>query len=122
MNGVINEIILKKAIEKWGVESQHDMIIEECLELALALQNLKRERGDLKQKITNIIDEIADVEIMIKQAKIMFGEQRVNDRIDIKMIRLRMRIEDDHKLMKESKPSPSINLGEEEPKPQCKTR
>jgi hypothetical protein len=37
--GFIDDSILDKAIEKWGIDAQCEMIIEECLELSLALKN-----------------------------------------------------------------------------------
>ena len=57
-SGFINEELLEKAIDVWGFDAQCEMIIEECLELVLALQKLKRVRGDKKQKFDNVIDEI----------------------------------------------------------------
>lgn len=90
--GFIDEKILDRAIETWGIDAQLEMIIEECLELALALQKLKRLRGDMTQKEKNVIDEIADVKIMIKQAEKIFGSAPVNERVDFKMNRLNDRL------------------------------
>ncbi len=90
----INPEILKMAINKFGVEPQIDMIIEECLELALALQRLKRKRGNPEDKEFAVIDEIADVTIMLEQAKIIFSQERINDRVRFKMERLCKRIEE----------------------------
>ena len=95
MNGVvIDDGVLVRALKFWGVESQMDMVIEECLELALALQKLKRKRGDVEQKVLNVIDEIADVKIMLRQAEIVFGEEAVNKRVEFKISRLEGRIEE----------------------------
>ena len=93
-SGFIDDLILQKAIEKWGIKAQTEMIIEECLELAVALQKLKRLRGDMEQKEENVIDEIADVKIMIKQAEKIFPIERINERIDFKMNRLNSRLND----------------------------
>ena len=90
--GFIDDKILDKAIETWGVEAQLEMVIEECMELALALQKLKRKRGDSNQKIANVVDEIADVKIIIRQAEKIFGSEPVNDRVDFKMNRLTERL------------------------------
>lgn len=90
--GYIDNKLLDKAIQTWGIEAQLEMVIEECLELALALQKLKRLRGDMTQKEKNVIDEIADVKIMIKQAEKMFGSEPVNKRVDFKMKRLKERL------------------------------
>jgi len=82
--------ILHKAIEKYGVEHQTEMIKEECLELALALQKFKR--NPTEDNVDNVIDEIADVTIMIQQAKIMFPTNMIQERIEYKMERLKFRL------------------------------
>ena len=86
--------ILKQAIYKWGMDAQCEMIIEECLELGLALQKFKRS-GNKDQKYANIIDEIADVTIMITQAHQMFPRDRIQERIDFKINRLTERLKDE---------------------------
>ena len=91
-SGFIDDSLLEKAIEKWGFDAQCEMIIEECLELALALQKMKRRRGDKEQKYKNTIDEIADVKIMIRQAERLFDSELINERVDFKMNRLKERI------------------------------
>ena len=88
----INEELLEKAIDVWGFDAQCEMIIEECLELVLALQKLKRLRGDKKQKFDNVIDEIADVKIMITQAQMLFPKDLIDARVDYKMNRLKERL------------------------------
>lgn len=91
-NELIDEITLNEAIEKFGIDSQIELIIEECLELATALQKLKRKRGDTGTKLENVIDEIADVKITIKQAENIFGSEPVNERVKFKMNRLKERL------------------------------
>ena len=94
-SGFIDELILDEAIEKWGINAQCEMIIEECIELALALQKLKRMRGDYKEKYNAVIDEIADVKIMIVQAQKIFNSDAINKRVDFKMNRLTERLKED---------------------------
>ena len=86
--------LLHQAINKWGVDAQIEMVIEECLELAVALQKLKRKRGDHEQKLLAVIDEIADVRIIIEQAIIIFADpdNKIQQRIDFKMNRLNERL------------------------------
>ena len=91
-SGFIDDEILFQAIETWGADAQREMIIEECLELALALQKMKRIRGDRAEKFNNVIDEIADVKIMIRQAEHIFNPRLVNERVDFKMKRLQERL------------------------------
>lgn len=93
-SGYIDDNILQSAIDKWGIDAQLEMIIEECLELALSLQKLKRLRGDMTIKEANVIDELADVKIMIRQAEKIFPMDKINDRVDFKMNRLKSRIEE----------------------------
>ena len=56
--------ILEKAIEKYG-EKQLDQAQEELAELIVAISKYKRNEN--KFTISNVIEEIADVNIMIKQ-------------------------------------------------------
>jgi NTP pyrophosphatase (non-canonical NTP hydrolase) len=88
----INIDILKQAIDKWGHDSQINMIEEECLELALAIHKSKRKSSSFDESIDNIIDEIADVSIIIQQAYLMFPMDKINERIEYKMERLKNRL------------------------------
>ena len=90
----IDKELLHQAINKWGVQAQTEMVIEECLELALALQKLKRNRGNIEEKTLAVIDEIADVRIIIEQAIILFSDpdNTIQKRIDFKMNRLKERL------------------------------
>lgn len=90
--GFIDPQILDRVIETWGIPAQCEMIIEECLELALAIQKLKRRRGNHNEKLANLYDEIADVTIMINQAHRIFSRDKINERIDFKMNRLEERL------------------------------
>jgi NTP pyrophosphatase (non-canonical NTP hydrolase) len=73
--------IFKKALAKWGRESQIGMVYEECGELITALNQFHRGRIGLAE----VIDEVADVTIMIKQLSYILGYERVNDRVAFKM-------------------------------------
>lgn len=57
--------ILKAAIAVYGEEAQENMAIEECAELIQAINKKHRGQGH------NIPEEIADVEIMLEQLKII---------------------------------------------------
>lgn len=67
---MMNEIIEieKRAIEAYGKEAQLKMAIEEMAELTQAI--CKSFRG--KENLDNIIEEIADVEIMLAQLKLIY--------------------------------------------------
>lgn len=100
----IDDYILEKAIKAWGVESQIEMIIEECSELILALQKYKRSAGvdfenkkeveKAKKVYINACEEIADVRIMIEQAIKMFDKETIQFFIYNKISRLDKRIND----------------------------
>lgn len=62
------EEICQKAVKTYGKNPQMDMVVEECSELIQAIS--KNKRG--KDNRENIVEEIADVQIMIDQLKIIF--------------------------------------------------
>lgn len=77
-----NKELMIKTIYTYGVTKQVDKAIEECLELATALQRFKYERPH------NVEEEIADVEIMIEQLKLMFNEDWIREYRNFKLDRL----------------------------------
>ena len=84
------EKVLVNAIEVWGDRSQMMMAIEEMGELLKAFSKL--ERGRNSQTISDVIEEVADVTIMMMQMAIMFGGTRVQEVIDRKIERLKRRL------------------------------
>ena len=78
-------------INSYGTKSQEDVAIEEMAELQKAILKHRRYTGD--ETRAEIIDEIADVEIMIEQLKIIFScKKEVESRIDYKIERQIKRI------------------------------
>lgn len=67
--------ILALAIRTWGEPAQIDMAVEEMAELTKALCKVKRaQKGpELTAAIENAVEEIADVQIMLDQLRIMLG-------------------------------------------------
>ena len=57
--------ILEAAIKTFGERPQEEMAVEECSELIQAISHKHRGREH------NIVEEIADVEIMLEQLKII---------------------------------------------------
>jgi NTP pyrophosphatase (non-canonical NTP hydrolase) len=57
--------LLNQAIEKFGATEQENLAIEECSELIQAISHKHRGREH------NIAEEIADVEIMLDQLRII---------------------------------------------------
>lgn len=85
---MIDKDLMGDAIQRWGLDLQVDLAVEECSELITALQHNKRGRGT----IADVVEEIADVKIMVAQLEMMFGEQSVAKVVGEKMNRLRDRL------------------------------
>ena len=64
--------IYKQALNKWGMEPQIMMMIEEMSELTKALS--KCYRKGINANFINIVEEIVDVQIMLEQMKIMLRD------------------------------------------------
>jgi hypothetical protein len=89
--------IIEKAISTYGVEQQADMAIEEMSELIKAL--LKYRRAGQKADVSHyaaVKEEVADVEIMLDQLKLMFFDVEDapthNEFKEFKLIRLANRL------------------------------
>lgn len=63
----MTESIYKRAVDKFGRDAQLGVLQEECAELIQAVSKLKREPSP--ESLSNLAEEIADVEIMIEQVK-----------------------------------------------------
>lgn len=88
-----------KAINTYGVENQLIKTVEELSELSQALckslirLNYTKEKISL-ESVNNIFEEMADVEIMLEQCKIMFQcDKEVNEWKHKKIERLERRLE-----------------------------
>ena len=91
------EELYQKAIEKWGVVSQIEMLNEESIELALAVRKFLRNNKNPEYEFTNatnLIEEIVDVEIMIEQLCYIypFFKNQIQEVKDFKLQRLEKRI------------------------------
>lgn len=82
--------IFYKALSTWGGEAQENMAIEECSEFIKAICKYRRNQGSAE--FNNIIDEVADVTIMMRQMAIALGEDAVNRKIEEKVERLMGRL------------------------------
>lgn len=84
---------LNQAIKQYGVNAQLEMVVEECAELIQAIQKYKRNKNSTNEVVfnsivENIIDETADVKIMITQMEKMFGKSKISERVEFKVKRL----------------------------------
>lgn len=80
--------LLKEAIRIYGIDAQEGMLYEEMGELMSAINKLKRRRVDKNV----VIEEIADVQIILNQITIFFGEHEVNAVKKKKLARLKERL------------------------------
>lgn len=89
--------ILRKFLSTYGANAQIDMALEEMSELSKALLKYRRAKRfgktDLTQELDGIVDEIADVKIMVRQMELLFGcEKEVEKRIEYKIARQEERL------------------------------
>ena len=85
------KVIGEECIRQWGVNSQIGIAIEECSELITELAKYGREVNGSTD--ISICDEIADVEIMMKQLRLIFSPEIIDDRKELKLHRLKQRLE-----------------------------
>lgn len=85
--------IMLRAIHRYGEAAQIDMAVEEMAELTKALCKVKRATpgATTTAAIANVIEEIADVQIMLDQLRIIFGRSTAEIEED-KLRRLLRRI------------------------------
>ena len=84
--------VLKLAIEICGEENQIDKAIEEMAELTQALLKYRHERKSPSEIYANVVEEIADVRIMIEQMAIIHVDGAVKEKVDYKIDRLAQRL------------------------------
>lgn len=78
--------LYRKAIGNYGEAAQQIVAMEECSELIQAIS--KKLRG----RETNLEEEIADVEIMLEQLKLMSNESLIEEIKESKLQRLEKRL------------------------------
>lgn len=86
---------LNTIVETYGNDAQEDMAIEECSELVKAILKFRRSDEKTAEMRDAVIDEIADVQIMLTQLGIIFNcVAEVEERIDFKINRQMGRIKE----------------------------
>ena len=93
---MLRDAVLRDAIKTWGMEAQQRMMIEEMSELTKAVCKLARANigAEAELAVASIREEMADVQIMLDQMKVMFGDPVNQERK--KIARLRRRLETAH--------------------------
>jgi NTP pyrophosphatase (non-canonical NTP hydrolase) len=82
-----------KPLPSYRKPAQWDMVCEECAELIQAVLKYRRDPNPVT--LANLIEEIADVTIMLEQARLMSDNFMVNLGIGFKMNRLEVRLKRD---------------------------
>ena len=88
--------IMQAALDKWGINAQVGQTVEECAELIVALQKYVN-RTPQPGMIENILDEIADVEMMLAQMRLVLGisDGTLRKRIEYKFEKLNQYLSSD---------------------------
>lgn len=73
----------RRILAHYGVNNQHKQAIQECSELITAICH----RMDGRATDDAVIDELADVSIMVEQLANVYGRARVESRIEDKLRR-----------------------------------
>lgn len=76
--------IYEKALIVWGRTSQMNMLVKECGELIQALQKFNHRHGS----VLGVIEELADVEIMCEQMRLIFNPTEIDEIKEQKLNRL----------------------------------
>jgi len=88
--------LMQDALDQWGLNAQVGQTIEECAELIVALQKYTN-RTRQADSIEKILDEIADVEMMLAQMRLALNidDETLRSRIEFKFARLSKYLLDD---------------------------
>jgi len=79
---------MQTALNRWGMNAQVGVAVEECAELIVVLQ--KYVNRSKKPDVDDILDEIADVEMMLAQMRLSLGidDDMLRERIEYKFGKL----------------------------------
>ena len=86
--------ILQNAIDTYGTKTQMMQCIEEMAELIQAINKYSRANTneEMAKAYVSVIEEISDVQIMLEQMRIVFGDKSVDEQITAKLGRLEKRL------------------------------
>jgi NTP pyrophosphatase (non-canonical NTP hydrolase) len=82
--------LYKDCMEFWGFEKQARVVQEECAELIVATSHILRGR---KGGYKKMLEEVADVYLMVQQMMTYFGKDQVMDVVDFKSDRVKDKLE-----------------------------
>lgn len=94
INGIKKDEVRAMLRETYGAPAQMDMAVEEMAELTKALCKIKRAQAgcEVTAAIGNVIEEMADVQIMLDQLRIIFGRSTAEAE-EYKLKRLKKRLD-----------------------------
>lgn len=94
MDAEARRALLEHAIRLYGETAQMDMAVEEMAELTKAICKVKRAScaAEAAAALENAVEEMADVQIMLDQLRIIFGRSTA-DAEEFKLERLAKRID-----------------------------
>ena len=84
--------ILQTAIDIYGISAQEDMLLEEMAELQKAVLKLRRVdsvTGALSD-LEDVREEIADVQIMLDQMRLIYGDTTEQEAFKLERLEKRM--------------------------------
>lgn len=85
--------LYRAALNKWGEDAQLNKVVEECAELIQALCKRKIKPNDEKV-ISNLLEECADVRIMLGQLETLIREDwELSDKYDDMLIQKHAKLE-----------------------------
>lgn len=95
MTNIERQRAYHEIIEHYGIESQLNIVQEELAELIQSISKYKRKKTS--NNLISVVEEIADVDIMIQQLVIMLSisPYEINTEIDYKLNRQLQRIKED---------------------------
>lgn len=90
--------IISEAVTLFGVPAQTDMAIEEMAELTKELLKIRRVKAPMgapeyRAALAKVIEEMADVQVMLDQLKIMYGPCEEMEKFKIKRLAVKTLIE-----------------------------
>lgn len=83
--------IYERTLLKWGEKAQYDQTIEECAELIATLKHYARGKVDVE----TVVDELADVYLMVGQLTFMLGEDRLRQAVARKIAKLEVLLDEE---------------------------
>ena len=84
--------IIKGLLKLNGKEAAQDKIMEEAVELALAIIQYKcPTKLDKKRRLNDVHKELADMKIVLRKAEMIFNKRKINKYVNQKLEKKRLK-------------------------------